>query len=260
MENKCAVIKDLMPLYVDQVLSDESIELVESHISGCDECSAVLCALSQDVPQELTEGTDITTKQAMQTLGKSIKRSVEWRVLLAAVLTALLASGAVFGYQRMFVVSNTPIPVADMEYRFSEMTDGGLVFEYKIVNGRNWRNRVNWMPLSFIGGEYDGKSALLIEVNKPMFDLNPNAPSDSSYALKGEMEPFDLWYRITDGYIVDEDYPSEEIQDYDKLDMVVIGGRNERAVIWRKGDIIPPTDPAVERELVQRQNEIIKGG
>ena len=34
----CEVIKDLLPLYVDDVLSDDSHALVEAHIASCKEC------------------------------------------------------------------------------------------------------------------------------------------------------------------------------------------------------------------------------
>ena len=38
MKIKCEVINDLLPLYVDDVLSKESRELVEEHICECGNC------------------------------------------------------------------------------------------------------------------------------------------------------------------------------------------------------------------------------
>ena len=38
MKVKCAVINDLLPLYVDDVLSKESRELIEEHIRECESC------------------------------------------------------------------------------------------------------------------------------------------------------------------------------------------------------------------------------
>ena len=34
----CNVNKDLLPLYVDDVCSEESKAIVEEHLAGCEEC------------------------------------------------------------------------------------------------------------------------------------------------------------------------------------------------------------------------------
>ena len=40
MNKDCAMARDLMPLVIDNVASEESREFVENHMAGCDECSA----------------------------------------------------------------------------------------------------------------------------------------------------------------------------------------------------------------------------
>lgn len=42
MKLNCNVIHDLLPLYVDQICSDESRELVDEHLMGCRDCSMLL--------------------------------------------------------------------------------------------------------------------------------------------------------------------------------------------------------------------------
>lgn len=44
MENKisCAVIKDLLPTYLDELTSEESNQMIEAHINECDECRTTL--------------------------------------------------------------------------------------------------------------------------------------------------------------------------------------------------------------------------
>ena len=34
----CNVCKDLLPIYVDKLCSEESEQLVENHLSGCEDC------------------------------------------------------------------------------------------------------------------------------------------------------------------------------------------------------------------------------
>ncbi len=51
---KCEIIRDLLPLYLDDCCSPGSRELVEEHISGCPSCRKLL----GDMSQELVIGTE----------------------------------------------------------------------------------------------------------------------------------------------------------------------------------------------------------
>ncbi len=53
---KCDVVRDLIPLYIDGCLSDESIVLVEEHLEHCDECKGLLQIMKASTPlQEVEE-------------------------------------------------------------------------------------------------------------------------------------------------------------------------------------------------------------
>ena len=41
----CEVIKDLLPLYVDDICSEKSKRLIEEHLAECEECYKYLEAL-----------------------------------------------------------------------------------------------------------------------------------------------------------------------------------------------------------------------
>ena len=49
MSKNCDMIKDLLPLYADDVCSEESRKAVEEHINSCPDCKAEL-ELSQTQP------------------------------------------------------------------------------------------------------------------------------------------------------------------------------------------------------------------
>ena len=38
MKNECYVVRDLLPLYLDDLVSDSTREFVEAHLAECDEC------------------------------------------------------------------------------------------------------------------------------------------------------------------------------------------------------------------------------
>ena len=45
MKTECSIVKDLLPLYVEDMLSPESADYVESHLDSCKECRKELEAI-----------------------------------------------------------------------------------------------------------------------------------------------------------------------------------------------------------------------
>ena len=50
MNVPCGLIQDLLPLYYDQVCSQESRSLVEEHLAGCPACRQRLADLQTETP------------------------------------------------------------------------------------------------------------------------------------------------------------------------------------------------------------------
>ena len=59
MTGKCRIVGDLLPLYADNVCSDESRRLVERHASGCAECKKKLEAMTAQLPEAETKASEI---------------------------------------------------------------------------------------------------------------------------------------------------------------------------------------------------------
>lgn len=66
MEMNCNVIRDLLPLYADQICSEESRELVDGHLAQCRDCSALLRQMcSTEIESGLkSETEDVLRRQA----------------------------------------------------------------------------------------------------------------------------------------------------------------------------------------------------
>lgn len=64
MSRQCEIIQDLLPLYVDDICSPSSKELVSTHISSCAECAGVLRKLKDtEIEEELrAEKTEVIRK------------------------------------------------------------------------------------------------------------------------------------------------------------------------------------------------------
>lgn len=84
---KCEIIKDLIPLCLDELCSDESKAEIEEHIKGCDNCRL----LYESAPQT----KDVSEKapdegKAFRKVNKKIKRSKLKIAILSLLLIAIL--------------------------------------------------------------------------------------------------------------------------------------------------------------------------
>jgi len=71
MKTECDVIRDLLPLYADEVCSDGSRRMIEEHLPECPDCSAMLEKLRQ---QEIETGLREEKDQVIEYQSKRFKR------------------------------------------------------------------------------------------------------------------------------------------------------------------------------------------
>lgn len=81
MNTNCGIIRDLLPLYAENMCSPQSRALVEEHLGGCDGCRAALEQMQREQP-----ATPVDTLP-FKALSHKLRRS-RWR--MAAFMTALL--------------------------------------------------------------------------------------------------------------------------------------------------------------------------
>ncbi len=92
MKNICSIVKDLIPLYAEDLTSEETAEFVREHIDECENCRKELDTVNK--PAKIVENTNVKPM-------KKIKRTLALKRLQAAVLTAifvLTAAVAVFAF------------------------------------------------------------------------------------------------------------------------------------------------------------------
>ena len=94
-ELKCCVVRDLLPLYTDDVVSEDTHALVENHLVNCEECRAAHFAMKvkldlPDVPDGAEVIKHVKRKWGMKQFWKGI--------VIAALTAALLFGGFLFLY------------------------------------------------------------------------------------------------------------------------------------------------------------------
>lgn len=81
----CDTVKDLLPLYIDQITSEQSNQSIEEHLKHCEECKEVLAQMRQ--PLEVETAPEV--KDFKKYLKKSRASLLSWIMGAAAVIAIL---------------------------------------------------------------------------------------------------------------------------------------------------------------------------
>ena len=93
MKISCDVIRDLLPLYIDDILSNDSKNLVDEHIEECESCNDELRKLSGDeihsCAVNLNENNSIY--DSLNKIRKRISLKIQLTVLTSVIFTSIVA-------------------------------------------------------------------------------------------------------------------------------------------------------------------------
>ena len=84
MKISCDVIRDLLPLYVDEVLSNDSKTLVDEHIEECENCRDELKKLSGDEVHSCAVN-QIENKNIYDSLNK-IRKRISFKIQITVLI------------------------------------------------------------------------------------------------------------------------------------------------------------------------------
>jgi len=136
MKISCNIIRDLLPLYAEDLASEDTRALVEEHLRDCEDCTNVLNTMKKATP--------IPVEASPESLDK-VKRIIRRRrtvSVMAAVMTVITIASAVFTY--MFTPFQLTKDQALDDFYIRE--DGAVVLDYSpYVTGRSlsgWNE--NW--------------------------------------------------------------------------------------------------------------------
>jgi predicted anti-sigma-YlaC factor YlaD len=89
MKMSCEIIKDLLPLYLDGVCSDDSRTAVEEHLAVCEHCRAELQAMQTALPKGDTE-QNLKEAEVVKNLSERWKKGMT-KSLLKGILYTISA-------------------------------------------------------------------------------------------------------------------------------------------------------------------------
>lgn len=154
----CETAEDLIPLYVDKVLSKSSVELVEEHLAECEKCTQKVNALTGDTVIKSYDDKKPLTK---------IKKSVLNHKMTIAIVT-IAAFFVILGLHLLFNIMG----MISLDYAYDEVKDnfslvsGSDISEIEgtmlLYNGKH--KKFNSHNLITVIGEKDGKKQVEVTV------------------------------------------------------------------------------------------------
>ncbi|WP_051569394.1 zf-HC2 domain-containing protein [Alkaliphilus transvaalensis] len=128
MKNSCEVVKDLLPLYYDDVCSNESRRIVEEHLLECDTCKRYLDSMKDDFIQDDTvKSTELEKSDALKRIKKKLFRKNVMVSIVSIVAVIILILG-IINYQ-------IPISYEDGLLNVDKAYDGVIDIKF---NGDNY--------------------------------------------------------------------------------------------------------------------------
>ena len=163
MRITCDVIQDLMPSYVDGILSEDSQALVKEHMEACKECRKMLELMKEEQGKEQAQirpsAASGVRRRAGETenigsaaaLKKIRKKLIIRRVLTAAVAVILTLIAAAAGYDHWY-----------FNEKYMTLENSGMYVKNNSLYSSN--NLINRMKVQYTE---DGKTEFVYAIDVP---------------------------------------------------------------------------------------------
>ena len=89
MRNECNIIRDILPLYIDEIVSEDTISFVEEHLEKCTSCRIELEKMkAPNALESVVSDTQIIDEKPLKAFVK--KWNQKKRIVISAFVTVLL--------------------------------------------------------------------------------------------------------------------------------------------------------------------------
>lgn len=225
MKITCDVIQDLMPSYIDGILSEDSRALVEEHMGTCQECRKMLEIMKEEQGKEQNQ-----MRSSAATLKKIRKKLIVRRVLTATVAVILTLIVAAAGYNHWY-----------FNEKYMTLEDSGMYVKDNCLYSSN--NLINRMKVQYTE---DGKTEFVYAIDAPYagtLELKGNDMLLQDFSKKTEeLSPEDdsTPETVTEVYYMSEEARKKSLElteleakgDLDAAEKIVDEMKQESKLIW----------------------------
>ena len=124
MRNECSIVRDILPLYIEDLVSDDTASFVEEHLKNCSECQKELAKLKATAEIETVSKEIMFAHQEEAAPLRTLKRKLRRKQIVSMVLSFIVA--AVFIGSGAFILFNRGVPAGsenikvETEIQYSE--------------------------------------------------------------------------------------------------------------------------------------------
>ena len=86
----CAIVRDLLPMYIEELTSEESGEFIREHLRQCDECRAEYERMTTPTPPPVVVRQEWKDRLWEEMKKQERRKILKWSVLLAVVVFLLV--------------------------------------------------------------------------------------------------------------------------------------------------------------------------
>lgn len=142
MKYDCDVVKDLIPLYIDDVLSENSRIFVKDHIDSCEACRKYYEKLSSEVKIPVSRESRKKDLKPMEYLKASLSQKIIKRVLAVVLVVGFFVGSFAFAtlYEMPVDSSKVDFYVKDDFLMMKYDGQGDLLYSA----GESWDNKKVW--------------------------------------------------------------------------------------------------------------------
>lgn len=218
----CNIIEDLLPLYYDQVCSDESKQLVEEHLLTCDDCKKKLESMGADIGPPMSQvKKNKDDSKAIEKMADTWRKGRFYSFLKGGIFGISLIGLVLLGYFGLFYWDVIKVPTEAVEISdVSVMEDGKIVYHAKITDGYKL-NRLKY--------DLDSKGNFYITPLRPVF---------KEEAVDQPIQTLENGYDFVD---IEE---QELIRDRD-IKKIFYGHPGDEILIWEEGMELPEASEEV---------------
>ncbi len=132
MKNECNVVRDLMPLVIDGVASEESAAYVEAHVTKCPPCAEIYAGMKAELPRLAAEKQQAEAEAASKILKRKRKQRRQKLVLIGLALGVLLVLAVNMAYTMLFQQVIYPVSSGDCSVSLYRSRAGRVLVVYRM--------------------------------------------------------------------------------------------------------------------------------
>lgn len=126
----CNIIRDILPLYLDDVVSDETKQMVEEHLQSCASCREEAASMKKDVILPASKSQRFEEARVI----KRIKNKILRKKVIISVVTAAAVLAAAAGAYALMTLPKSVIPYEESGISVSKVILGDSGDEYLYCN------------------------------------------------------------------------------------------------------------------------------